>query len=81
MLQATKFKLNNKTLVLSNQTESEYFNIINGMVPRAGFEHATTRSSAERSPRLSYLGTYPGTPTTKMRLGVLKFSESIDYFL
>jgi hypothetical protein len=27
-------------------------------VPRAGFEHATTRSSAERSPRLSYLGTY-----------------------
>ncbi len=51
------------------------------MVPRAGFEHATTRSSAERSPRLSYLGTYPGTPTTKMRLGVLKFSESIDYFL
>jgi hypothetical protein len=26
-------------------------------VPRAGFEHATTRSSAERSPRLSYLGT------------------------
>jgi hypothetical protein len=32
------------------------------MVPRAGFEHATTRSSAERSPRLSYLGTYPGIP-------------------
>lgn len=27
------------------------------MVPRAGFEHATTRSSAERSPGLSYLGT------------------------
>ncbi len=27
------------------------------MVPRAGFEPATTRSSAERSPRLSYLGT------------------------
>jgi hypothetical protein len=26
-------------------------------VPRAGFEPATTRSSAERSPRLSYLGT------------------------
>ena len=25
-------------------------------VPRAGFEPATTRSSAERSPRLSYLG-------------------------
>ena len=28
------------------------------MVPRAGFEPATTRSSAERSPRLSYLGTF-----------------------
>jgi hypothetical protein len=28
------------------------------VVPRAGFEHATTRSSAERSPRLSYLGTH-----------------------
>ena len=27
-------------------------------VPRAGFEPATTRSSAERSPRLSYLGTF-----------------------
>jgi hypothetical protein len=27
------------------------------VVPRAGFEPATTRSSAERSPRLSYLGT------------------------
>ena len=26
------------------------------VVPRAGFEPATTRSSAERSPRLSYLG-------------------------
>jgi hypothetical protein len=26
------------------------------LVPRAGFEPATTRSSAERSPRLSYLG-------------------------
>jgi post-segregation antitoxin (ccd killing protein) len=26
-------------------------------MPRAGFEPATTRSSAERSPRLSYLGT------------------------
>jgi hypothetical protein len=25
-------------------------------MPRAGFEPATTRSSAERSPRLSYLG-------------------------
>jgi hypothetical protein len=28
----------------------------NMVVPRAGFEPATTRSSAERSPRLSYLG-------------------------
>ncbi len=28
------------------------------MVPRAGFEPATTRSSAERSPRLSYLGAF-----------------------
>ena len=28
------------------------------LVPRAGFEPATTRSSAERSPRLSYLGTF-----------------------
>ena len=27
------------------------------VVPRAGFEHATTRFSAERSSRLSYLGT------------------------
>ena len=27
-------------------------------MPRAGFEPATTRSSAERSPRLSYLGNY-----------------------
>lgn len=27
-------------------------------MPRAGFEPATTRSSAERSPRLSYLGTF-----------------------
>ena len=27
-------------------------------VPRAGFEPATTRSSAERSPRLSYLGNF-----------------------
>jgi hypothetical protein len=30
-------------------------------VPRAGFEPATTRSSAERSPRLSYLGTCAGS--------------------
>ncbi len=27
-------------------------------MPRAGFEPATTRSSAERSPRLSYLGNF-----------------------
>jgi hypothetical protein len=32
------------------------------MVPRAGFEPATTRSSAERSPRLSYLGKVLGVP-------------------
>ncbi len=31
-------------------------NISGGVVPRAGFEPATTRSSAGRSPRLSYLG-------------------------
>ena len=34
-------------------------------VPRAGFEPATTRSSAERSPRLSYLGTCLGVITSK----------------
>jgi hypothetical protein len=47
-----------------------------GVVPRAGFEHATTRSSAERSPRLSYLGTNPGTLKTKMNNAVLKVSEN-----
>ena len=31
---------------------------IDGLMPRAGFEPATTRSSAERSPRLSYLGNF-----------------------
>jgi hypothetical protein len=44
-------------------------------VPRAGFEHATTRSSAERSPRLSYLGTDSWDSTTNMSYDVLKFSE------
>ena len=41
-------------------TKHEYFeNLLNIiLVPRAGFEPATTRSSAERSPRLSYLGTF-----------------------
>jgi post-segregation antitoxin (ccd killing protein) len=31
-------------------------NVVSDKVPRAGFEPATTRSSAGRSPRLSYLG-------------------------
>ena len=31
-------------------------NVVSDTVPRAGFEPATTRSSAGRSPRLSYLG-------------------------
>jgi hypothetical protein len=44
------------------------------MVPRAGFEHATTRSSAERSPRLSYLGTESWDTTSRIWYGVLKFS-------
>ena len=35
---------------------SEAFLQRKGSVPRAGFEPATTRSSAGRSPRLSYLG-------------------------
>ncbi len=47
-----------------------------GVVPRAGFEHATTRSSAERSPRLSYLGTFPGTLTSNMNIAVLNVSEN-----
>ena len=42
-------------------------------MPRAGFEPATTRSSAERSPRLSYLGGV--RYLFKMRQGVLKFSD------
>jgi hypothetical protein len=45
------------------------------LVPRAGFEHATTRSSAERSPRLSYLGTQLRVTKSTVRLSVLKFSE------
>ena len=43
------------------------------VVPRAGFEPATTRSSAERSPRLSYLGGV--FHLFKMEGGVLKFSD------
>jgi hypothetical protein len=54
---------------------------INGVVPRAGFEHATTRSSAERSPRLSYLGTFPGTLTSKIANAVLKVSENKTLFV
>ena len=42
-------------------------------MPRAGFEPATTRSSAERSPRLSYLGGV--RYLFKMRHSVLKFSD------
>jgi hypothetical protein len=48
------------------------------VVPRAGFEHATTRSSAERSPRLSYLGTESWDTTSRMRHGVLKFSGDAE---
>jgi hypothetical protein len=40
-------------------------------VPRAGFEPATTRSSAGRSPRLSYLG----FSIQKKCLFAFKFSE------
>jgi hypothetical protein len=44
--------------MIQNETEKCLWLIYNGVVvPRAGFEPATTRSSAERSPRLSYLGT------------------------
>ena len=42
------------------------------LVPRAGFEPATTRSSAGRSPRLSYLG----FQVSKIAKIVFKFSES-----
>ena len=44
-------------------------------MPRAGFEPATTRSSAERSPRLSYLGTVHGVTHSRMKWNVLKVSE------
>ena len=44
------------------------------VVPRAGFEPAITRSSAERSPRLSYLGTLP----QKNGGLILKLSESFS---
>ncbi len=48
-----------KRLILrASANNSQGLYQVNMMVPRAGFEHATTRSSAERSPRLSYLGTY-----------------------
>ena len=50
---------------------------VNMVVPRAGFEHATTRSSAERSPRLSYLGTVSWDTTSKMNIAVLKLSDVI----
>jgi post-segregation antitoxin (ccd killing protein) len=50
-------------------------------MPRAGFEPATTRSSAERSPRLSYLGNYLdylgyflGKPIHLLFLGNIKLS-------
>jgi hypothetical protein len=45
------------------------------MVPRAGFEPATTRSSAERSPRLSYLGTQQREYKSKVKRLALKFSD------
>ena len=38
------------------RAHSEAFLQRKGSVPRAGFEPATTRSSAGRSPKLSYLG-------------------------
>ena len=50
-------------------------------MPRAGFEPATTRSSAERSPRLSYLGNFLaylgyflGKPIHLLFLGNIKLS-------
>jgi hypothetical protein len=54
------------------------------MVPRAGFEHATTRSSAERSPRLSYLGTFDvlfSRPRDMESLIIYAFSEILSYLL
>jgi hypothetical protein len=60
------------------------------MVPRAGFEPATTRSSAspsvtrsnwvERSPRLSYLGTFwTASDTFRVSLFIYVFSEILSY--
>ena len=46
---------------------------VRSKMPRAGFEPATTRSSAERSPRLSYLGGL--RYLFKMGQSVLKFSD------
>ena len=43
------------------------------MVPSAGFEPATTRSSAGRSPRLSYLGV--AVNSKEKGRHALKFSE------
>jgi hypothetical protein len=45
-----------------------------GYVPRAGFEPATTRSSAERSPRLSYLGAFCWEYQFNSDLECLKFT-------
>ena len=45
------------------------------MVPRAGFEPATTRSSAERSPRLSYLGKHSGCVEHLSRLFLNKIQR------
>ena len=47
--------VNNRISVISNS--AKFQNLV-WMVPRAGFEPATTRSTAERSPRLSYLGNH-----------------------
>ena len=48
-------KINAQPKQAQNKKES-IGNVVSDMVPRAGFEPATTRSSAGRSPRLSYLG-------------------------
>jgi len=48
-------KINAQPKQAQNKKES-IGNVVSDIVPRAGFEPATTRSSAGRSPRLSYLG-------------------------
>ena len=48
-------KINAQTKEAQNKKEG-IGNVVSDTVPRAGFEPATTRSSAGRSPRLSYLG-------------------------